>query len=306
MAKRRCLYLAVLLFTTVFYWANQQWLGWLLLLAVLLLPILSLVLSLPGLFALRVRMTCPTVVECGDTAYVQVTNKPWFPALVRRCIISVYKPLTGTELTLKSGDVLPTEHCGKLYCRINKVLVMDYLGLFNFRLKSNATATVTVLPRPIPFSQLPPLYQRMATAWKPKPGGGFAENHEVRLYRPGDNLNQIHWKLSAKTGKLMIREPMIPADRCAVVGFCLWGTEEQLDRKFGKLLGVCACMLDAGIPFELQVITAEDTRHYPIAAEQDLRKAVDELLGMEPAPQEDTLKESGTYIYWIGGDADDP
>ena len=41
-------------------------------------------------------------------------------------------------------------------------------------------------------------------------------------------------------------------------------------------------------------------------AEQDLQKAVDELLGMQPAPQEDTLKESGTYVYWIGGDADDP
>lgn len=305
MAKRRCLYLAVLLFATVFYWANQQWLGWLLLLAVLLLPILSLVLSLPGIFALRMRMTCPTIVQCGETVRAQVTNQSWFPAPVRTSIISVYKPLTKTGLTLRSRDALPTEYCGKLFCRIEKVLVMDYLGLFNFRLKSDVTATVTVLPKPITFSQLPPLQQRLTAAWKPKPGGGFAENHEVRLYRPGDNLNQIHWKLSAKTGKLVIREPMIPAGLRAVVGLCLCGTEEQLDRKFGKLMGVCTYLLDAGIPFELQAVTAEDTQHYPIAAEQDLHKAVDELLGMEPAAQEEELTETGAYVYWIGGDTDD-
>lgn len=305
MAKRRCLYLAVLLFTTVFYWANQQWIGWLLLLAVLLLPILSLVLSLPGIFGLRMCMTCPAVVPCGDEVYAQVTNKSWLPALVRTCIISVYKPLTKTKMTVKSDQLLPTQHCGKLFCHIEKVLVTDYLGLFNFRLKSDVTATITVLPKPVTVTQLPQLHQRLTVSWKPKPGGGFAENHEVRLYRPGDHLNQIHWKLSAKTGKLVIREAMIPAGQRAVVGLCLYGTEEQLDSKFGRLMGVCNYLLDALVPFELQSVTATGTVCYPIAAEQELSKALDELLGMEPATKEEELTDSDAQVYWIGGNADD-
>lgn len=304
MAKRRCLYLAVLFFATVFYWANHQWLGWLLLLAVLLLPILSLVMSLPGLFGLRMRMTCPAVVQCGDELHAQVTNRSWFPAPLRTCIISVYKPLTKTGITLKSGELLPTEHCGKLFCRIEKVLITDYLGLFNFRLRSDVTATVTVLPKPITLTQPPQLQQRMAASWKPKPGGGFAENHEVRLYRPGDNLNQIHWKLSAKTGKLVIREPMIPAGQRAVVGLCLCGTQEQLDVKFGRLMGICAYLQDAGVPFEVQAVTAAGTVRCTVASEQDIANAVDGLLGMEPAAKEEELTDSGAHVYWIGGDAD--
>ena len=42
--------------------------------------------------------------------------------------------------------------------------------------------------------------------WKPKPGGGYSEEHELRPYRPGDPANSIHWKLSSKTGDLIVRE----------------------------------------------------------------------------------------------------
>ena len=45
---------------------------------------------------------------------------------------------------------------------------------------------------------------------KPKLGGGMAEDYDLREYRPGDMLNSIHWKLSSKTDKLIIREGLIP------------------------------------------------------------------------------------------------
>lgn len=304
MAKRRILYLIVLFSSVVFYWAYQEWLGWLLLIAVLCLPVLSLVLSLPALFGMRLHMTCPTVVQCGDELYTEVTNRSWFPLPMRDYILAVSKPLTKTKITLRSADALPAVHCGRLDCRIEKVLVSDYLGLFNFRFGTDAAATVTVRPTPLTVSQLPQLPQNQAVAWKPKPGGGFAENHEVRLYRPGDNLNQIHWKLSTKTGKLVIREPMIPDGRKAVVGICLYGSEEELDLKFGRLLGVCTHLLEAGMPFEVQAVTAKGIVCYPVTTEEDLTEAVDKLLGMEPAAQEQTLYDTAARIYWIGGDAD--
>ena len=56
----------------------------------------------------------------------------------------------------------------------------------------------------------PDLDRYIARAWKPKSGGVCRRNHELRLYRPGDSLNQVHWKLTAKTGKWMIRQPMEP------------------------------------------------------------------------------------------------
>lgn len=305
MGKRRFLYLALLFVSVVFYWAYQKWLGWLLLVAVLCLPVLSLVLSLPALFSLRMRMTCPAVVLRGDRVYADVTNRSWFPIPLHACEITLYKPLTKTKTKIKSADLLPTAHCGRFDCRIEKVCVSDYLGLFNFRLGTDAAATVTVRPTPVTVTQLPQLQQRLTVAWQPKPGGGFAENHEVRLYRPGDHLNQIHWKLSAKTGKLVIREPMIPVGRHVIVGMCLCGSDAELDIKFGKLLGICTYLQKMGIPFDLQAMTGTGIVRYPITTEDALVVAVDALLGMEPARQEQILYDQHARVYWIGGDADE-
>ena len=304
MAKRRILYLIVLLGSVVFYWAYQKWLGWLLLVAVLCLPVLSLVLSLPALFGMRLHMTCPAVVPWGEALYAEVTNRSWFPLQMQDYILAVRKPLTKTKYTLGSGQALPAGHCGRLDCHIEKVLVSDYLGLFNFRFGTDARATVVVRPAPLEMEQLPQLQQNMAIRWKPKPGGGFAENHEVRLYHPGDNLNQIHWKLSAKTGKLVIREPMIPDGQNVVVGLCLFGSEKELDLKFGRLLSVCNHLLETGITFELQAVAARGVERFAVATEEDLTEAVDQLLGMEPAEEEQSFSDTAARVYWIGGDAD--
>ena len=43
MARRRILYLLVLLVSVIFYWAYQEWLGWVLLVAALCLPVVSLI-----------------------------------------------------------------------------------------------------------------------------------------------------------------------------------------------------------------------------------------------------------------------
>lgn len=303
MARRRILYLAVLLAATIFYWAYQKWLSWLFLLTVLCLPVVSLVLSLPALFSLRIHMDCPTIVQRGNAVFAAITNKSWIPAPVYQCFIIVYKPLTGKVYHLKSAEAFPTTHCGKLACHIEKVEVSDYLGLFRFRLGTNVTAKLTVRPGKTVVTQLPQLQRQLASAWMPKPGGGYAENHEVRLYRPGDNLNQIHWKLSAKTGKLMIREPMIPMGQRAAVGLCLCGSEEELDLKFSRLMGIGAHLLDAGMPFRLHAVHSEGTAQYYIRTEEELTDAVDKLLGMKPAEGEVGLDDS--RIYWIGGAADD-
>ncbi|MBO5543485.1 MAG: DUF58 domain-containing protein, partial [Oscillospiraceae bacterium] len=45
---------------------------------------------------------------------------------------------------------------------------------------------------------------------KPKYGGGFAEDYDLRDYRPGDMGNSIHWKLSSKADRLIVREALVP------------------------------------------------------------------------------------------------
>ena len=93
---------------------------------------------------------------------------------------------------------------------VEKARVCDYLGLFSFRVRKCREQTVLVRPKSQAVEDLVDPRGMEINAWVPKPGGGYAENHEHRLYRPGDNLNQLHWKLSAKVGDLILREPMEP------------------------------------------------------------------------------------------------
>ena len=305
MWKNRFCYFGALIGGVVFYLANQQWLGWILLLFLLCLPVLSLIMSLPALFTLKLKLRCPGYVLRGEKLVVKVDSRCFFPVPLYSCRVQVYRPLTAEHYRLQQGDNLPTDHCGGLQCSREKAWACDYLGLFRFRLSKPDSVTVLVRPKPDAIQELPRLQRPPAVIWKPKPGGGFAENHELRLYRPGDQLNQIHWKMSAKTGKLIIREPMIPMGQQARICICLAGSGDVLDRKFGQLMGICNRLLQLNIPHEIAAITGDGMVVRPVSSEKELTEAVDTLLMAAPAAREQSLPYSGSWTYRIGGEADD-
>ena len=98
---------------------------------------------------------------------------------------------------------------------------------------------------------------------------------------------------------------MIPAGQHAVVGLSIYGTDGALDIKFGRLLGICTYLQETGMPFDLQAVTGKGIVRYHIVTEDDLTAAIDALLGMEPAEQDQILYEKNARVYWIGGDADE-
>ena len=303
MGKNRILYLGILAGSIVFYLAYQQWLAWLILLTVLLLPVLSLLLSLPGLFTLKLQILYPTHIFRGEKQSVKVALQCRFPQPMCRYKIRVQHPLSGSSYWLRDGENYPSDHCGSLVCRIEKAWAYDYMGLFRFRVHDEISGRVIVRPRPMTVTKLPQLEQRIALAWRPKPGGGFGENHELRLYRPGDHLNQIHWKLSAKTGKLTVREPMIPAGRQVILAISLTGTPDLLDRKFRQLAGASAYLLDRSIFHEIRANTGEGMQTFPVERPEELETALDTLLCSTLARQEEDLSVSGAWVYRMGGDA---
>ena len=48
-------------------------------------------------------------------------------------------------------------------------------------------------------------------------GYDLAEVYALREYAPGDSLRQMHWKLSSKLDKLVVREPSLPVRRSVLV-----------------------------------------------------------------------------------------
>ena len=282
MIKRWILYLVALLGCIIFLAAYRGWIAWLLLLTVALLPLLSLVLSLALMLLPKAELCNPGPVTVGDVATLELKLSSLLPLPPYRCDLRVDRSMTGDCLLLEPGDPLPTEHCGQLLCTGRGVFFYDLLGMFRLRRK---LPSQTVLIRPKPVAGQPPreLERRLAHSWQPKYGGGFSENHELRLYRPGDGLNQVHWKLSAKTGKLIIREAMVPRPGRILLTVDLAGAPEELDRRLGRLLWMGRQLLELGLRFEIRTLTGDGIRTQKVATEEDLTAAIDMLLCCRPA-----------------------
>ncbi len=268
-------------------------------------PWLSLVVSLPAMMTAQITAQFTDSIAVGGKAELELMARCRFPAPVFRCTVDVLRVPTGQRWNLKPGEGLPTEHCGQLLCVPQNCWVYDYLGLFRVKKKKCAPFSVLVMPLP-QRAELPrALQQRMAQRWKPKPGGGFSEQHENRLYRPGDGLNQVHWKLTAKVGKLMIREAMEPVRQTLTLKLELRGDGRKTDLQMGRLLYLGASLTAKGYHFTVLALTGDGAREFAVRSEDDLQQAMEMLLCAVPAPQSLPLLEAGTGCFDLGGEPDE-
>lgn len=303
MVLRRIGYTAALLGAVVFYWAYREWLSWLFLLLLLLLPLFSLLVSLPAMLSCRGQIQCPEAVEQGAKVALQWQGQSLFPLPRLTGRMGVKNALCGTKTALRSGDLLPTGHCGLLHITLRRPRCHDYLGLFSLPIRGSAQKNVLVRPVAQAPGEIPDLSRFQVTAWRPKAGGGFSENHELRLYRPGDNLRQVHWKLSAKTGKLITREAMEPVRNSMLLTLSLSGSPQQLDNKLGRLLWMSRHLLHRELPHKIACHTGGGTMLLDITCPEDLSRAVDSLLRSQCAAAEEATFPTAFWRYHIGGDA---
>lgn len=307
MIRRWFLYLSALIGCLVFYIAYQQWVAWIVLLSVLALPLLSLLLSLPAWFTCRVREQMPRAVTVGTPMVMQVTVASSLPTPPYKVLVQTYHSLTGQSTLLGSGYACAAGHCGSLNCKVRRIWLMDYLGLFRIPLRTPAPFRVRIRPKAVQLKDIPDLSNILVNAWRPKPGGGFAENYELRPYRPGDSLHQIHWKLTAKTGKLILREPMIPDRHRLLLWLTLQGTPEELDRKLGRLLWLSSYLLRQDLVFDILAYTGNGEQLWHIDSFPALQRAMDALLCYPPTQEKakPTLSQEASWQYYIGGQADE-
>ena len=75
---------------------------------------------------------------------------------------------------------------------------------------------------------------------------------QIRDYVPGDSQRQIHWKLSHKYGKLIVKDPSLPITRSAAV---FWErtesdpTAERTDAEAEIVVSVCRNLLSQSVQF---------------------------------------------------------
>lgn len=304
MWRRRILYLVCLLGSLVFYGFYQQWLAGLLLALCIALPLFSLLLSLPAMLTVKAVLRCPESGRIGMPLRTGLAITCPFPYPPVDCKIRLVNTLTGTSYQGKPGEKIPTEHCGLFQISFPCFYAYDYLGLFRRKLKHSSACQVYVMPKSIPDGALHPVTNGALHLWRPKPGGGFSENYELRLYRSGDPLRHIHWKMAAKTGKLIYREAMEPALKGYVLSITLNGDEDTLDQKLGRLLYHSQTLLSKNQPHRILCTTGKGLTDYEITDTRSCEAAFRQILhGPCAAYDQPPKAENVLWQHHIGGNS---
>lgn len=198
----------------------NAWPGpWILACSAVLPPVLFF-LSLPSMLGLQIRLEGPGRVVRGTEAEysVRFTNERLLPVHAVNLYLELCNHYTENVTqesyrlhNLASARIalpLPTDECGVISCRIVRCELHDPLGLFVIRRSFDAGLSCAVLPEAQEAQVNLDAALDAVRVLKPKYGGGFSEEHDLRDYRPGDLPNSIHWKLSSKTDRLIVREAL--------------------------------------------------------------------------------------------------
>jgi hypothetical protein len=174
------------------------------------------------------RRVVDDAVPVGGTARVmlEMTRTPWITVLpLGRAVVREHLPeaLGGQgdlPLSERMPHVLRVGRRGGHALGPYSVLVRDVLGLFHLRLTVEDGLRITGLPVITEMSAAAERATGIAQAGvlSAAPVAGVGEIGPIaRPYAPGDDIRRIHWRASARTGRLMTREDEPTAGRSAVV-----------------------------------------------------------------------------------------
>jgi uncharacterized protein (DUF58 family) len=233
MKLNRILYLSLLIitFTFVYYYGGKV--PNMLFYTVLVLPIVSFTYMLIGYFMLKYEQSLDNdLIFKGDkvTFTVNITNRSFF--ILPYISISFLNDKGGVIQKHKINNISLQpfskrevsidyiyKYRGDFKLGVSTIEVQDFLGIFKFTLKNKKPLYITVYPQIIDIDEFY-LSSGYLSDNVSSIGGGqedISTIEEINKYNYGDSLRKIHWKLTAKTNELMIREYEKVGSRSAIL-----------------------------------------------------------------------------------------
>lgn len=204
-------------------------------------------------------------------------------------------------------------NCGNVAITVEKVRIFDYLNIFAWTIgKHFETHDVLVLP---PVKEMVLGKDRWYNETSEdsdrfslyKKGDDPSEIFDIRGYADGDKIQRIHWKLSSKTGELMVKEGSLPLTKeiHIFVDLCAKGEREERNHIVNLLVqgiySIAMFMIERGIP---QAYIWYDKKNgviqeYSVEQEEQLYWMFQELFKSSITTKENELIEA--YVDWGKG-----
>lgn len=206
-----------------------------LLLSIAAAAVLSLILLLCAASKPRIRIEAPEVCAKNRafTVHIQIRGRAFLGAMRLHARGRVLNLLTGEEQKLDGLEAAAcrggaeidfqavSPSCGKLQIEIEQLRIVDPLGLFSKRVRRGAEGAALVLPETFPVDielRTPDLPDIESDHYSPvRAGDDPSELFGLRDYREGDPLRNIHWKLSEKYDRTVVREASLPVAHSVIL-----------------------------------------------------------------------------------------
>lgn len=205
---------------TIFY--HQSFLAVLLLLLIIL-PVISIALTRRAFARFDFLLSSPAAtVSMPEKAVIILTakNPSFFPFL--NCELSFQFQNMYFPSSLKNTVALPLEsrrtqtlrfpfsvsQPGMLLFSLESMKLTDFLHFYTFHKNLDKNIQIPVLPHEIPTSFVPaPTHTASEDSEFYDPAGALSTDiREVREYLPGDRMQDMHWKLSARMDDLLVKQ----------------------------------------------------------------------------------------------------
>lgn len=258
---------------------------------------------------LRFERVAPEAVHVGELVTVEITV--WSEFKIRRPLVAILDSLPGRLQLVDRSPSLPVAPAYDLPVRTQyqframrrgkfrwsglNVVGTDALGLITTRLHyTTSPAEMTVFPRPIPVSiEIP-----MAAGWgisEAESGnsrGAGLEPRGIREYTYGDALRHVHWRSSARSQKLQVKE--FEAGSHAVAAFLLqrtkhtdlgMGPETSLDLMCGHVTYLSDIFIRQGVRVEFPGLEEGNFR----GSSGERMSEIEEMLSGVEADRDDSM-----------------
>lgn len=279
-------YYAVILLVTflLFFWTNVQTAFFFLIPMVLLVPV-SILLNWWTARQLGVRVLVERNMQTGEPGLLnlklQVQNHSYLPAFHVTFQGAVKNLLAGTEEPLYyDTSIAPkgrkefvfslrSDYCGRIDGDVVSVRAYDFLGLASHKISYQCEGNCYIYPAVV-YSDVAEICKHLqeeldiADRYMNRKGNDITEILDIRDYQKGDNIKNIHWKLSKKLGHKVVRELDMPANQDIILLFALSPVNQPdpawRDRIARTVVGVIEELLQVQMNLDAVLFAENETR----------------------------------------------
>lgn len=310
MLKNRVFYVLLLAVTALIYVFTNTYYTLTLLAICVVLPLVSLVLMLISGRKITIGLELPQTAEknAANLSY-RINNPSRYPVAGITFRIRMENQMTGavrerrvsatagSRETVSAELSLQNSKVGTVVVSTTKIRVYDAFGLFVFRKTDLPDHAVIIYPdmRNVEvYMEKPVENTGDGSRYSPdKPGWDVSEIFALREYVPGDEIRKIHWKLSGKTDRTMVRDFSLPLNYSVFLLLELSrGSEELVDAQVEIFLTISRTLLENGISHNMGWYDAAEEKFHVEELDdfQELELATAEVLSSYAA------EESGAAI----------